>query len=59
VMASTSGRYSHGKSCGADIVRHLEYPHHVVVTERQLKTVDLASQRRPISAPPPAGFQDV
>ena len=27
VMASTSGHYSHGKSCGADIVRHLEYPH--------------------------------
>jgi hypothetical protein len=27
VMASTSGRYSHGKSCGADIVRHLEDHH--------------------------------
>src|ERR1700731_4386267 len=45
VMASTSRRYSHGKSCGADIVRHLEYPDHVVVTERQPKPVDLASER--------------
>jgi len=26
-LPTTVSRYSHGKSCGADIIRHLEYPH--------------------------------
>jgi hypothetical protein len=41
VMASASSRYGHRKSCGGNVVRHIENAHDVVFPEGQPKTLIL------------------
>ena len=55
LIATASALCGQGESCGADLVRHLEYPHHVVVAERQSRAMDLDSElvgRFPYGTPP-------